>query len=131
MACLVVHKLLPLAMVVMALTAAPATAQPGLPGGLPGAGGAAVSCTAALVTSFAPCLNFITNNTASPTADCCRSLAGVVNASASCACLILTGSVPLGVPVNRSLAVTMPKACNTSALPLLCQGDPSTQSTSF
>ncbi|GJN24674.1 hypothetical protein PR202_gb12428 [Eleusine coracana subsp. coracana] len=113
---LVVHKLLALAVVVTALMAAPAAGQPG---------GTAVSCTASLVTSFAPCLNFITNNSASPTADCCRSLGALVNVSANCACLILTGSVPLGVPVNRSLAVTMPRACNTSAVPLQCQ-DPTT-----
>ncbi|KAK3126502.1 hypothetical protein QOZ80_7AG0557620 [Eleusine coracana subsp. coracana] len=116
MARLVVHKLLAFAVVVTALIAAPAAGQPG---------GTAVSCTASLVTSFAPCVNFITNNSASPTADCCRSLGALVNASANCACLILTGSVPLGVPVNRSLAVTMPRACNTSAVPLQCQ-DPTT-----
>jgi hypothetical protein len=114
-----VHDLLASAAVVMLalMAAAPAAGQLGGP--------AAVSCTASLVTSFAPCLNFVTNNSASPTADCCRALGAVVNSSASCACLILTGSVPLGVPVNRSLAVTMPKACNTSALPLQCQGNQS------
>ncbi|TVU41755.1 hypothetical protein EJB05_15301, partial [Eragrostis curvula] len=86
--------------------AAPAAGQPGT----------ALSCTTSLVTSFTPCLNFITNSSASPTADC-----SLVNASAGCACLILTGSVPLGVPVNRSLAVTLPKACNSTALALQCQ----------
>ncbi|TVU41752.1 hypothetical protein EJB05_15298, partial [Eragrostis curvula] len=105
-----VYKLLALAAVVMAL-AAPAAGQPGM----------ALSCTASLVTSFTPCLNFITNSSASPTVDCCRSLSSLVNASAGCACLILTGSVPLGVPVNRSLAVTLPKTCNSTALPLQCQ----------
>lgn len=113
---LLVHKLLALAVALMIMGAAPAAGQPV---------GTAVSCTASLVTSFAPCLNFITNNSASPTADCCRSLGALVNASAGCACLILTGSVPLGVPVNRSLAVNMPRACNTSAVPLQCQ-DPTT-----
>jgi hypothetical protein len=116
-----VHNLLASAAVVMLalMAAAPAAGQLGGP--------AVSSCTASLVTSFAPCLNFVTNNSASPTADCCRALGAVVNSSASCACLILTGSVPLGVPVpvNRSLAVTMPKACNTSALPLQCQGNQS------
>ncbi|RLN34013.1 protein YLS3-like [Panicum miliaceum] len=80
-----------------------------------------LSCTASLVSSFAPCLNFIINNTASPTADCCRSLGALMKASTGCACLILTGSVPLGVPVNRTMAVTLPRACNNASVPLQCQ----------
>ncbi|XP_062208557.1 non-specific lipid transfer protein GPI-anchored 20-like [Phragmites australis] len=83
--------------------------------------GAALSCTASLVSSFTPCLDFITNGTASPTADCCRSLGALVNASTGCACLILTGNMPLGVPINRTLAVTLPKACNSMSVPLQCQ----------
>ncbi|OEL32607.1 hypothetical protein BAE44_0006373 [Dichanthelium oligosanthes] len=81
----------------------------------------AVSCTASLVTSFTPCLNFIINSTASPTADCCRSLGALVKASTGCACLILTGSVPLGVPINRTLAVTLPRTCNNESVPLQCR----------
>lgn len=91
-----------------------------VPGGVVGG---AVSCTTSLVTSFTPCLNFITNGSASPTEDCCRSLGALTKASAGCACLILTGSVPLGVPVNRTLAVSLPKACNSSSLELQCRGD--------
>ena len=45
-----------------------------------------------------------------------------MNASTGCACLLLTGSVPLGgVPVNRTLAVTLPRACNSMAVPLQCK----------
>jgi len=83
-----------------------------------------LGCTTSLVTSFAPCLNFIINSTASPTADCCRSLGALMKASTGCACLILTGSVPLGVPVNRTMAVTLPRACNNASVPLQCQGKP-------
>ena len=109
------------AAVAMLLLASPApvSGQPGI--GVAGA----VSCTASLVTSFTPCLNFITNGGASPTDDCCRSLGALTKASAGCACLILTGSVPLGVPVNRTLAVTLPRACNSTSLQLQCRGDPS------
>ena len=107
------------AAVAMLLLASPApvSGQPGI--GVAGA----VSCTASLVTSFTPCLNFITNGSASPTDDCCRSLGALTKASAGCACLILTGSVPLGVPVNRTLAVTLPRACNSTSLQLQCRGD--------
>ncbi|XP_048536305.1 non-specific lipid transfer protein GPI-anchored 20-like [Triticum urartu] len=88
------------------------------------ASGQAASCTASLVSSFTPCLGYITNSTSStsPTVACCRSLSALVNASTGCACLLLTGSVPLGgVPVNRTLAVTLPRACNSMAVPLQCK----------
>ncbi|RCV09692.1 hypothetical protein SETIT_2G049800v2 [Setaria italica] len=80
-----------------------------------------LQCTASLISSFTPCLNFIINSTASPTADCCRSLGALMKASTGCACLILTGSVPLGVPVNRTMAVTLPRACNNASVPLQCR----------
>ena len=108
---------LKLTMRVLAVVAAPASGQ-----------GGAASCTASLVTSFNPCLNFLTNSTggggggSAPTQDCCRSLAALVNASTGCACLILTGNVPLGVPINRTLAVSLPKACRSAAVPLQCRG---------
>ncbi|GJN10146.1 hypothetical protein PR202_ga28213 [Eleusine coracana subsp. coracana] len=89
----------------------------------------AASCTTSLLTSFTPCFNFLTNssNGAAPTADCCRSLAALMNASTGCACLVLSGNVPLGgVPINRTLAVTLPRACNSMAVPLQCR-DTSTQ----
>ncbi|RCV09694.1 hypothetical protein SETIT_2G050000v2 [Setaria italica] len=105
-----------LAVVTTALLAAPASGQ--------GQAGAA-SCTASLITSFTPCLNFLTNGGgggSAPTQDCCRSLAELMSASTGCACLILTGNVPLGVPgVNRTLAVALPKACNSAAVPLQCR----------
>ncbi|CAL5078597.1 unnamed protein product [Urochloa decumbens] len=111
-------RLLAAAAVVAAL-AAPASGQ---------GQGSAASCTASLITSFTPCLNFLmTNSTtnggssAAPTQECCRSLGQLMRASTGCACLILTGNVPLGVPVNRTLAVALPKACNSDAVPLQCR----------
>ncbi|KAL6647927.1 hypothetical protein ACP70R_015364 [Stipagrostis hirtigluma subsp. patula] len=118
-----VIKLLAMAAIVTAL-ALPASGQQAPTS-------SSASCTSSLVTSFTPCLNFITSSTnggggGSPTAGCCRSLAALVNASTGCACLILTGNVPLGVPINRTLAVTLPKACNSMSVPLQCR-DTSTQ----
>ncbi|GJN24676.1 hypothetical protein PR202_gb12430 [Eleusine coracana subsp. coracana] len=56
-----------------------------------------------------------------------RLLAALMNASTGCACLVLTGNVPLaGVPIDRTLAVTLPKACNSMAVPVQCR-DTSTQ----
>ncbi|KAF8732159.1 hypothetical protein HU200_016128 [Digitaria exilis] len=106
-------KLLAMAMAVaiMALVVVP----PGSPLAGP------LTCTTSLISSFAPCLNFVINSTASPTADCCRSLGALMKASSGCACLILTGSVPLGVPVNRTMAINLPRACNNASVPLQCR----------
>nr|CAB3452067.1 unnamed protein product [Digitaria exilis] len=112
---LITMRLLAVAAVV-ALLAAPAFGQQQ---------GGAASCTASLITSFTPCLNFLTSSTngggSPPTQDCCRSLASLMSASTGCACLILTGGVPLVGPINRTLAVSLPKACNSGAVPLQCQ----------
>ncbi|XP_066398642.1 non-specific lipid transfer protein GPI-anchored 20-like [Miscanthus floridulus] len=95
---------------------------------------AAASCTASLLTSFTPCFSFLTSNSSNgspPTRECCRSLAALVNASTGCACLVLTGAVPLpalGVPINRTLAVSLPKACDSMSVPLQCRDTSSAQS---
>lgn len=89
---------------------------------------AAASCTASLLTSFTPCFSFLTSSNGSsgspPTRECCRSLAALVDAGTGCACLVLTGAVPLplGVPVNRTLAVSLPRACDSTSVPLQCRG---------
>ncbi|CAD6342932.1 unnamed protein product [Miscanthus lutarioriparius] len=94
----------------------------------------AASCTLSLLTSFTPCFSFLTSNSSNgspPTRECCRSLAALVNASTGCACLVLTGAVPLpalGVPVNRTLAVSLPKACDSMSVPLQCRDTSSAQS---
>lgn len=92
---------------------------------------ASASCTASLLTSFTPCFSFLTSSNGSsgspPTRECCRSLAALVDAGTGCACLVLTGAVPLGVPVNRTLAVSLPRACDSMSVPLQCR-DTSAQS---
>ncbi|KAJ3705649.1 hypothetical protein LUZ61_009354 [Rhynchospora tenuis] len=87
------------------------------------------SCTAGLISSFTPCFNFITGSTnggGSPTKGCCQALSALISTSTDCACLILTGNVPLGssLPINRTLAISLPKACkstNSSSVPLKCR----------
>lgn len=93
-------------------------------------GQVALSCTSGLISSFTPCFNYITGSTnggGSPTAGCCQALSAVISTSTDCACLILTGNVPLGssLPINRTLAISLPKACkstNSSSVPLKCRG---------
>ncbi|XP_024193000.1 non-specific lipid transfer protein GPI-anchored 20 isoform X2 [Rosa chinensis] len=82
-------------------------------------------CSAATIASFSPCMNFLTNSTANgtaPTADCCNSLKNLTGTSRDCMCLIVTGSVPVQLPINRTLAISLPRACNTPGVPLQCKG---------
>ncbi|EYU41465.1 hypothetical protein ABFS82_07G033900 [Erythranthe guttata] len=81
-------------------------------------------CTPTMITAFAPCMNFVTNsssNGAGPTAVCCNSLKSLMINGKDCVCLIATGSVPFQIPVNRTLALSLPRACNVPGVPLQCQ----------
>ncbi|KAL6893911.1 hypothetical protein ACP4OV_008009 [Aristida adscensionis] len=89
----------------------------------------ATSCTASMLATFTPCFNFVTGSTnggGSPTQQCCGSLAEMVRTSADCACLVLTGNVPFSLPINRQLAISLPKLCNSMSVPLQCR-DTATQ----
>lgn len=82
-------------------------------------------CTTSMLTSFTPCMNFITNsslNGTSPTADCCNILKSFMSNGTDCMCLIVTGSVPFRVPINRTLALSLPQACKMPGVPLQCKG---------
>ncbi|CAN6314920.1 unnamed protein product [Urochloa humidicola] len=95
----------------------------------PASGQVVTSCTASLITTFTPCLNFVTGSTngaGSPTQQCCGSLAEMVRTSADCACLIFTGNVPFSLPINRTLAISLPKLCSSMSVPLQCR-DTATQ----
>ncbi|KAJ1293240.1 hypothetical protein BS78_01G053300 [Paspalum vaginatum] len=95
----------------------------------PASGQVSTSCTATLVTTFTPCLNFVTGSTnggGSPTQECCGSLGEMIRTSADCACLIFTGNVPFSLPINRTLAISLPKLCGSTSVPLQCR-DTATQ----
>ncbi|XP_052190521.1 non-specific lipid transfer protein GPI-anchored 20-like [Diospyros lotus] len=81
-------------------------------------------CTASMLASLTPCMNFLTNsssNGAPPTAGCCNVLKSLVSNGTDCLCLIATGSVPFQIPINRSLAISLPRACNMPGVPLQCK----------
>ncbi|KAL6522656.1 hypothetical protein OROHE_016503 [Orobanche hederae] len=84
-------------------------------------------CTASMITSFSPCMNFVTNSTntslngTTPTADCCGSLKSLMTSGKDCLCLLVSGSVPFRIPINRTLAISLPRSCNTSGVPLRCK----------
>ncbi|KAG2545294.1 non-specific lipid transfer protein GPI-anchored 21-like [Panicum virgatum] len=111
----------------MAAAAAAVTAL--LLAAAPASGQVATSCTASLITTFTPCLNFVTGSTnggGSPTQQCCGSLAEMVRTGADCACLILTGNVPFSLPINRTLAISLTRLCGSMSVPLQCR-DTATQ----
>ncbi|XP_023634244.1 non-specific lipid-transfer protein-like protein At2g13820 [Capsella rubella] len=86
-------------------------------------------CTNVLV-SMAPCLGFITQNTSSPSQQCCNQLAHVVRFSSECLCLVLQGGgSELGFHVNETQALALPKACHVQTPPASrCNGGSSVNS---
>ncbi|KAE8671345.1 proteasome subunit beta type-2-A-like [Hibiscus syriacus] len=83
------------------------------------------ACTASMISTFTPCLNFITgssgNGSSSPTQGCCSSLKSIMSSSMDCACLIFTANIPLQLPINRTLALGLPRACNMGGVPVQCK----------
>ncbi|OVA05427.1 Bifunctional inhibitor/plant lipid transfer protein/seed storage helical domain [Macleaya cordata] len=92
---------------------------------LPVYGQITTACTTSMISSFTPCMNFITgstgNGSSTPTADCCNSLKSLLGTSMDCACLIITGSVPVQLPINRTLAISLPRACKMGGVPVQCK----------
>ncbi|CAL5425223.1 unnamed protein product [Camellia sinensis] len=82
-------------------------------------------CTTSMVSSFTPCLNYITGSSSSgvsPATGCCDAVKSLMSGSMDCACLIVTGNVPFSLPINRTLAISLPQACKSSGgLPLQCK----------
>ncbi|KAI3469596.1 hypothetical protein Pfo_026259 [Paulownia fortunei] len=90
---------------------------------MPVNGQSSTICTGAMIRSFSPCINFLTSgsNASSPTADCCNSLRSLMSNGQDCMCLIVTGGVPFQVPLNQTLAISLPRACRMSGVPIECK----------
>ncbi|GKU86559.1 hypothetical protein SLEP1_g1071 [Rubroshorea leprosula] len=70
------------------------------------------SCSSAIV-SLSPCLNYITGNSSTPSSSCCTGLSSVVASNPLCLCQILNnGGSSLGITINQTRALELPKACN-------------------
>lgn len=82
-------------------------------------------CTSSMLRSFTPCINFANrgggNGNSSPTSDCCDSLKSLMSSGRDCLCLIITGGVPFRVPINRTIAASLPRACNKDGVPIECK----------
>ncbi|XP_021747529.1 non-specific lipid transfer protein GPI-anchored 2-like [Chenopodium quinoa] len=84
-------------------------------------------CTSSMLSSFTPCVNYLTNSSgtgSSPTTDCCNSLRNLMSNGTDCICQIVTGGVPFRLPINRTTAISLPRACNQPGVPLQCKASP-------
>ncbi|KAJ9547585.1 hypothetical protein OSB04_020128 [Centaurea solstitialis] len=75
-------------------------------------------CTNTLM-GLAPCLNYVTGNTSTPSPSCCSQLSTVVQSQPRCLCSLLNGNAPnIGVTINQTLAITLPGACQVQTPPI-------------
>ncbi|CAA2998376.1 Hypothetical predicted protein [Olea europaea subsp. europaea] len=90
---------------------------------MPVVGQTSRACTGAMLSSFGNCIGFLASrsNASSPTSDCCSSLKSLMSNGQDCLCLIVTGGVPFQVPINRTLAISLPRACRMSGVPVECK----------
>ncbi|XP_042055716.1 non-specific lipid transfer protein GPI-anchored 16-like [Salvia splendens] len=77
------------------------------------------ACSNSMISSFTPCLSIVAGS--SPSRGCCDALKSLVENNMDCACLIITGNVPVSIPfINANLGSTLPRACKTS-IPMHCK----------
>ncbi|KAL0367360.1 UNVERIFIED_CONTAM: hypothetical protein Sradi_3626100 [Sesamum radiatum] len=81
-------------------------------------------CTNVLI-SMSPCLNYISGNSSTPSSTCCTQLGTVVRSQPQCLCQVLNGGGSnLGLNINQTQALALPKACNVQTPPTsLCNGN--------
>ncbi|KAL5702242.1 hypothetical protein ACHQM5_027482 [Ranunculus cassubicifolius] len=83
-----------------------------------GSAAQSTSCTNELI-SMSPCLNYITGNSSTPSSSCCSQLSSVVKSSPKCLCQVLNGGgSQLGMNINQTQALQLPKACNVQTPPV-------------
>ncbi|KAF5727056.1 Bifunctional inhibitor/lipid-transfer protein/seed storage 2S albumin superfamily protein [Tripterygium wilfordii] len=80
-------------------------------------------CTTALI-GLAPCLNYVTGNSSTPSSSCCSQLTNVVQSQPQCLCTLVNGGgSSIGVSINQTLALSLPSACNVQTPPVSqCNG---------
>ncbi|CAH2038845.1 unnamed protein product [Thlaspi arvense] len=78
-------------------------------------------CSPTMLSSVTGCMNFLTGSGNSPTSDCCEALKSLTGTGVDCLCLIVTAGVPLNLPINRTLAISLPRACGMPGVPVKCK----------
>ncbi|CAA7026527.1 unnamed protein product [Microthlaspi erraticum] len=74
-----------------------------------------------MLSSMTGCMSFLTGGGNSPTSDCCEALKSLTGTGMDCLCLIVTAGVPLNLPINRTLAISLPSACDMPGVPVKCK----------
>ncbi|KAJ8768366.1 hypothetical protein K2173_021519 [Erythroxylum novogranatense] len=75
-------------------------------------------CTS-VIMSLAPCLNYVTGASSTPTSSCCSQLASVVRSQPRCLCDVLSGGASsLGITINQTLALALPSTCRVQTPPV-------------
>lgn len=66
------------------------------------------------LTNLASCLPFVSGSAKKPTAECCEDTKKVKASKPKCLCVLIKESTDpsMGLPVNTTLALQMPSACN-------------------
>ncbi|EOA37283.1 hypothetical protein CARUB_v10010889mg [Capsella rubella] len=78
-------------------------------------------CSPAMLSSASGCMSFLTGGGTSPTSDCCGALKSLTGTGMDCLCLIVTAGVPVNIPINRTLAISLPRACGMPGVPVQCK----------
>ncbi|CAH8368120.1 unnamed protein product [Eruca vesicaria subsp. sativa] len=78
-------------------------------------------CSPNMLSSVTGCMSYLTGRASSPTSDCCGALKTLTETGMDCLCLIVTANVPLDLPINRTLATSLPRACG---VPVQCKDKP-------
>lgn len=69
------------------------------------------------MTELAACIPFVSGTAKQPTKECCDDTNKVRNAKPKCLCVLIKESSDpsMGLPINTTLALQMPAACNIDA----------------
>ncbi|XP_009602101.3 non-specific lipid transfer protein GPI-anchored 14 [Nicotiana tabacum] len=69
------------------------------------------------LTTLAACIPYVSGTAKKPTAECCEDTQKVRAAKPKCLCVLIKESTDpsLGLPINTTLALQMPSACNIDA----------------
>ncbi|KAF8407009.1 hypothetical protein HHK36_006131 [Tetracentron sinense] len=69
------------------------------------------------LTNLAACIPFVSGSAKKPTKECCDETAKVKSSRPKCLCVLIKESTDpnMGLPVNTTLALQMPSACNIDA----------------
>lgn len=67
-----------------------------------------------VIVGLAPCLDYIQGNATKPSSGCCTELSTILKNQPQCLCQVLNGGAAssLGINVNQTQALALPKACN-------------------